>query len=368
MTIMNRINRHRTGLATLLASLAGALTVAAAEPTLGVGDAAPKLKTGKWVQGEAVKEFKKDKAYIVEFWATWCGPCRASIPHLNEVYQKFKDKGLVVIGQNVWERDESLVQPFVTKMGEKMTYRVAMDDKSEQKEGAMAETWMKAAGQNGIPAAFLVGKDGKIAWIGHPMSLPEPVIEQVLAGKFDLQKAAADFKKQRESEGALAKLSRQFNQQMGAKKWNEAEDTLAEIAKLLPDDRKQATASARLRILLGKGDLDGAAELADKLGEKSKDNAAAQNELAWQLVCQENIKGNALAIAYKLATRANQASGGQDPAVLDTLARATYLKGEKAKAIELQQKAVESAENENLKKQLQASLDSYKEGKLPKAD
>jgi hypothetical protein len=53
---------------------------------------------------------------------------------------------------------------------------------------------------------------------------------------------------------------------------------------------------------------------------------------------------------------------------LDTLARATYLKGEKAKAIELQQKAVESAENENLKKQLQASLDSYKEGKLPKAD
>ena len=107
----------------------------AAEPTLKVGDPAPKLQTGKWVQGEPVKDFEKGKAYIVEFWATWCPPCRASIPHLNEIYIKFKDKGLIVIGQDCAERDESLVAPFVKKMGDKMTYRVALDDKTNDKRG-----------------------------------------------------------------------------------------------------------------------------------------------------------------------------------------------------------------------------------------
>src|SRR5262245_17230511 len=167
----------------------------AAQTTLKVGDPAPKLQTGNWVQGEPVKEFQKDKAYIVEFWATWCGPCRASIPHLNEIYQKYKVKDLVVIGQDCWERDESLVAPFVKNMGDKMTYRVALDDKQGSDKGKMAETWMAAAGQNGIPTAFLVNKKGIIAWIGHPMEMKEKTIDDVLAGTFDVHKAAVDYEK-----------------------------------------------------------------------------------------------------------------------------------------------------------------------------
>lgn len=149
--------------------------------TLKVGSPAPKLETGKWVQGEPVKDFEKGKAYLVEFWATWCGPCRATIPHLNDLHTKFQDKGLVVIGQNVWERDESKVEPFVKMMGKKMTYRVAFDDKSKNKEGAMSKSWMEAAGRNGIPSAFLVDKQGKISWIGHPAQLKDEQIEKLLA-------------------------------------------------------------------------------------------------------------------------------------------------------------------------------------------
>jgi thiol-disulfide isomerase/thioredoxin len=176
--------------AALFAVTAAMTFTLAAEPTLKVGDRAPKLQTGKWVQGEPVKDFEKGKAYIVEFWATWCPPCRTSIPHLNETYEKFKDKGLIVIGQDCSERDESLVAPFVKKMGDKMTYRVALDDKTSSKGGQMAKTWMEAAGQNGIPTAFLVDTKGVIAWIGHPMELKEQVIADVLAGKAPVSKGA----------------------------------------------------------------------------------------------------------------------------------------------------------------------------------
>ena len=171
--------------AVLLTLAAGATLAFGADKTLKVGDPAPKLQTGKWVQGEPVKNFENGKAYVVEFWATWCPPCRASIPHLNETYLKYKDKGLVVIGQDCWERDEALVAPFVKEMGQKMTYRVALDDKSKDKKGAMAITWMEAAGQNGIPSAFLIDTKGKIAWIGHPMQLKEKTIDAALAGTAD---------------------------------------------------------------------------------------------------------------------------------------------------------------------------------------
>src|SRR6266850_5799531 len=106
-------NKMRSGVLTVLAGVALAVSAGTAESQLKIGDPAPKLQAGKWVQGEPVKEFENGKVYIVEFWATWCGPCRVSIPHLNELYQKYKDKGIVVIGQDVWEQDEDKVAPFV---------------------------------------------------------------------------------------------------------------------------------------------------------------------------------------------------------------------------------------------------------------
>lgn len=351
---------------TLLTAVLGTAALAAAERTIGVGDPAPPLKTGKWVQGEAVTSFSKDKVYLVEFWATWCGPCLASIPHVNELYAKFKDKGLVVIGQNVWEQNEAAVERFVRKMGDKMSYRVALDDKTQHKEGAMAETWMKAAGQDGIPAAFLVGKDGKLAWIGHPMSLKEKTVELVLSGQFDLAKAIADAKKEKENEAAVAKLQERFGEAMETKKWDEAETTLKEMAALLPEDDREFAEAMRMPILLGKGDLDGAADLAAKLAEKNKNNAQMLNGLSWGMLTHEGIKGKALDAAYDMALKANTASEGKDPSILDTVARAAFLKGEQAKAIELQEKAVALAEA-GMKEQLQAVLDSYKQGKLPAA-
>src|SRR6059036_3610528 len=220
--------------ATLAVLALGTTFSAVAETTLKVGDPAPKLQTGKWVQGDPVKEFQKEKAYIVEFWATWCGPCRVSIPHLNELHTKFKDKGLVVIGQNVWERDQEVVAPFIKKMGSEMTYRVGLDT-VEGEQGKMAQTWMEAAGQDGIPTAFVVDKRGIIAWIGHPMHLKEDLLQQVLDGEFDLAQAAADYEARQKADVKQRTLSEEFRRQKQKGEWDAAEATLAEIEKLLPE-------------------------------------------------------------------------------------------------------------------------------------
>ena len=113
-----------------LAVLAGMLVAGAPAmaATLKIGDPAPPLQTGKWVQGEPVSSFDSNHVYLVEFWSGGSAQSRACIPHLDEIWQKYKDKDLIVIGQDVYEQDENGVGEFVKSMGDKMTYRVALDE------------------------------------------------------------------------------------------------------------------------------------------------------------------------------------------------------------------------------------------------
>ncbi len=359
---------------TLTAGVAPAArqTRAAQEPTVKVGTVAPTLQVSRWVQGEPVKAFERGKAYVVEFWATWCGPCRTSIPHVNELYAKFKDKGLVVIGQNVWENDAAGVEPFVKEMGAKMTYRVALDQVPEGKdshEGKMAQTWMAAADQHGIPTAFLVDKQGRIAWIGHPLELEETVVEQVLAGAFDIRKAAADAETLRKDRQRLTQLQRQLDAgadaAFRAEDWAQAEALLSAMEKRLSPTGRLALADTRLRLFIGRGDFKGVFQYAGQLSDENKGDAMFQNNLAWSLAIDERIKERDLDLLEKIAGRANEAAGGKTPDILDTLARILFMNGKKDKAIETQEKAVALAAG-NEKAGLQKTLDSYKEGKLPK--
>jgi thiol-disulfide isomerase/thioredoxin len=169
------------------------VTLTQAQVTLRVGGAAPEIKYSKWVKGTQIQNFEKGKFYVVEFWATWCPPCKTSIPHLTELQHKYKDK-VAFIGMDGSERPQAgetplgLVETFLKEWDKKMEYNVAMDTEDK----FMMNNWMTAAAQYGIPTAFIVDKDTKIAWIGHPMSMDEP-LAQILEGKFDVKAYADKF-------------------------------------------------------------------------------------------------------------------------------------------------------------------------------
>ncbi|MBL9173090.1 MAG: redoxin family protein [Verrucomicrobiales bacterium] len=349
----------------LLALCTGLFSTRAA--TLGIGDPAPKLQTGKWIQGDPVATLEPGKTYLVEFWATWCGPCRTSIPHLNEVAAKFKDRGLVVIGQDAWENDESLVEPFVKKMGTNMTYRVALDHKQGSEKGTMAETWMEAAGQNGIPTAFLVDPKGRIAWIGHPMTLEEKVLSQVISGTYDLQKAAADFAEQERRNGVLEAAWRKLRVAIQARDWDTAESDLAGFAKQLPENDQGGLDRVRLDIFFGRGNYDAGFALMGRMADAHPGEPMIQNELAWRIVSDPALEKRDLVLAERLALRARTLTQGRDPAILDTLARVRFLQGMKTEAIELQEAAVKLADDD-ARTSLGKTLESYRKGTLPKPE
>lgn len=148
------------------------------KPSLTIGSPAPNIEVQQWLKGKPVEQFKKGQLYVVEFWATWCAPCIAAMPHLSELARKYQDK-VTIIGVSVWEGrkkpvpDVSTLQTFVDKKGKDMDYNVAMDNSVTDK---MAKSWLTAAGVGGIPATFVIDRNGKIAWIGHPNELG-PVLE-----------------------------------------------------------------------------------------------------------------------------------------------------------------------------------------------
>ena len=337
---------------------------AAPEVTLHVCDPAPALKCGKFVQGDPVTKFETNKVYVVEFWATWCGPCRESIPHLNELWKKNKDNGLVVIGQNAWEENDCDVAKFVKKMGDKMTYRVALDDKSKEEKGVMAATWMAAAGQEGIPTAFVVGRDGKIAWIGHPMMGLDSVVEAVLAGKYD---AKAEEAKRVANEKLQQEKFEKLEEAMEGKKWGDALKILDELEKLLPSEEAASLGMARFQIYVEKKDGATAQKIIGELGKKKNDDQEVLNDLSWTLVTTKGLEKPDMAMAEKFAARANELAKGESPAILDTYARVIFMKGDKDKAIELEKKAISLAEDD-MKEDFKDTLDSYKKGVLPKLD
>ena len=351
---------------------------------LKVGDPAPATRPETMLQGEAVKDFKKGEVYVFECWASWCGPCVAAIPHLNQLHKQMGKKGVVITGVNVWEseRDAASAQrakDFLQAQGSKMSYRVALGGK------AFIKDWLEAAEVNGIPHAFVVA-EGKIAWTGHPAQLTAEMLGDILTGT-PLAAAAPIAEKipQRrlskpavpagtapndpEMAAAQAKLDA-LSEAMRARDWDAAEKALPAAAGVLPKQEGQELRdSIEAQIGLARGKPAKFYAQLQKLADEEFDDPEALNEIAWRLLTMKAFAQNPnLALAEKCAVQSVKLTKEEHPDKLDTLARLRWLQGKKEEAIRLQIKSVDKAEPGEMKAALQKTLDAMLKGILPPAD
>lgn len=283
------------------------------QPKLWIGSAAPALQLSHFPRGEPIASLEPGQIYVIEMWATWCGPCIAAFPHVASLQEKYGDK-IRVIGVNVWEGSEGdarveQINEFVAEHTE-MRYTVAIEEGT-----AMVDTWMKPSGRSGIPAAFIVDGAGTVVWLGHPMAMDEP-LEQVIKGEYDIEAATE-------------------------KMW------LGHLTSIAYD---------QMYIAESKADTDRLHEVAGTLVfDAFYDAPQPINAISWLLLNYEKATPEIYQLAYNAAQRACELTDWEDWMILDTYALAAHKTGDNDTAVKWQKKAIERSHASD-KKLLESQL------------
>lgn len=292
----------------MLAALACTSLVSA----LGIGDQAPGLDGVTLIKGSMPDLSAQWTA--VEFWATWCGPCRRSIPHLTQL-QALHGEDIAIVGLS--NEKEKTVREFVDKQGENMAYTVGLVPPETRK------AYME--GRSGIPKVFLIRPDQTVAWIGHPGKLG-PILKDALADGLDTDR----LKALKPVEDALDQALRSRNVDMIA----EAADAVLAI-----EPWHQKALPIRVYVAKKKNDVAGARAVyrAIPAAEISVDVA---HRLAESMLQDPDLPYRFPSVAASLVERVHKA----EPASSETLvlmARLRYVSGRIQDAIVLQKQAAD---------------------------
>jgi thiol-disulfide isomerase/thioredoxin len=117
------------------------------------GDKAPEFKLTGTDGKEVSLASLAGKVVLLDFWATWCGPCKAAMPDMQQISEDYADKGVVVLGINTWERQEGAAKKYMAD--KKFTYPCLLS----------GDELATKYGLSGIPTLVVIGKDGKIELI-----------------------------------------------------------------------------------------------------------------------------------------------------------------------------------------------------------
>lgn len=330
---------------------------APAEPKkLVPGHAAPAVELSHVVKGEVPDEFEDGKVYVVEFWATWCPPCRSSMPHLSSLQDEYEDD-VQIIG--ISDEDLETVTGFMKKSDadgktwdEKIRYTLVTDpDRSAH------TSYMQAAQQRGIPTAFIVGKSGDLEWIGHPMTMDEP-LDQIVNDKWDREAYMAKKAKEDEQRAAATKVMRALDAADTPSKRADALKSLDKLIAESPDNLPMKM--AKYDYLLEHMSNDDAAAYGNEIAKNNWDDSQLLNGMSWTMVISEKLGEKGKDFAMKAAKRADELTDSADPMVLDTLARCYFVKGNAEMAVKIQKKAIDFADGD-MANNLKPALKEYEE-------
>jgi thiol-disulfide isomerase/thioredoxin len=336
--------------------------------SLMAGDPAPPLAVQSWVQGEPVTAFERGQVYVVDFWATWCGPCKESMPALSALQRELGDR-VTIVGVDTWDYADR-VAPFVQSMGDRLSYRIAIDRQPAPPEGegnipmfvkANGESsigWLSASGwaDEGIPAIFVIDGRGRVAWIGSEVDSLRAVLDQVLDGRWDLAGYSARYAR----DAVVLRQGRALQGTMfRARQRKEWPAALADGRKLLAlDPRYHEIAGTMFRITyVNLGDRAGALAFADSQ-KTSNRNAGAFESMA-SVIASDTTSAADLGVAEGLAKHANQLAGGKSPGPFSVLARLAMRRGDRAAAVAHQTRALGLITDSEEKRAAEATLAEY---------
>ena len=350
--------KHSLSLGIASIALSAPMVIAQDARPLEVGMKAPNLTSVNWLKGDAISEWESGKVYVLDFWATWCGPCVRSIPHINDLQKEYKDQGVTVIGVAIWPNDTMTpTAEYVKVQGDAMAYHIAEDVKN-----STAEAFMRAAGQGGIPTVMIIDQEGKLAWIGHPSGGLDDVLPAIVKGDFDAKTFA---EKQKVREEKLGTLMGQLQAGFENSDWALVRTTSDSLIEFDAKEFGALGGAYKYVALVKEGKVaDAAAWGAEFTATTLAEDADALNMFAWMLVQPEGpLSGDEVdsALAVVAAEKANALNGGDDANTLDTLARAYFVNGQFAKAAETQQKAVDEADSAPMRQAFEEALATYKE-------
>ena len=335
----------------LVFTITSVVTAQGRSSKLEEGSTAPGLNVADWVKGE----FNQGEAevYVVEFWATWCAPCKRSIPHLTELQEEYGIDGLEIVGISTDTDDDDetaleKVTDFVRRQGIKMKYNVGIDNRRRS-----SRTWMKAAGLNGIPSAFIVDKNGVIQWIGNPLDPNfDVMLEKVMSGRYDVNKM-------NDAKGSKKEADRSRSLQS----WDPAQKAYENAIAIDPIVFADQYIELFNMLLIDKRDVASAYALADKIiTERGSEDPELLTWLAKEIASNEEISDSdrRMDVAMKAAkTALTFAKRKNDPKYTSTIAFVYYYDDKIDDAIDWQRKAYFSA-REKKKKPYRQTLESYR--------
>lgn len=312
------------------------------------GDPAPSIKVDQWLKGDGVSKLSEGKVYVVGFFASWNMLCQRSIPQWSTLQTKYKDQ-VVFIGVDTWEKSPDDLDAFLKQNGDTIKFSFGADKpENNAKEGPMTTQWLRAAKKSTLPTAFIIGKDGAIAWIGDSLSIERP-LAQVVAGKYDSQKES-------ELKNTLSEFKTSQQQALSEKNYDQA----IEIAgKIIQTDGTQALTQGIviLKAMGSKGDSSGASAVGNKLMERYASDAASLRTLAWAIIKDESGKIDpklALSIAQKIQ---NNSDAWADRHLL---AQAYFACADFKRAVDCQTQVVDAVEDPAMKQYQNGVLLQYK--------
>jgi peroxiredoxin len=278
-----------------------------------LGSKAPAPRIKNWLNGPA-QDFKNldgRSTYVLFFWSTWCPYCLDCFSDLTALQNKYKAQGVVIIG--VTQDDRQDVEEFLKDKGKKTGFVLATDVGRATSDG-----YMKAFDVDSIPHAFIVNRQGVIAWHGHPKNGLNAALEEILSGTYNLQK-------------------------------------------MVRRERSEKLLSAYHYLVTKTTERNLARQVGEKIAQYAEDDAQMLKLLALVIGFEDGIEARDTELGLRVAQKAYDLTKGSNADICHAYAKMQFLSGKTASAVELQKKAVSLCTDKETTAEYKKILEKYQQ-------